>query len=58
MATAELRSFRTATRTCLPAVVALIVAGFGRAAAAWAATKPSLGRLSTEAQRGSRESMP
>jgi hypothetical protein len=34
MATAELRSFRTATRTCLPAVVALIVAGFGGAAAA------------------------
>lgn len=34
MATAELRSFRTATRTCLPAVVALIVAGFGGTAAA------------------------
>jgi hypothetical protein len=34
MAMAELRGFRTATRRCLPAAVALIVAGFGGSTAA------------------------
>jgi hypothetical protein len=48
MATAEPRSFRAVTRTCLPAAVALIVAGFG----GWEReSRPPLERLAAQRSR-------